>query len=306
MKHTCFRCGKDFPRPSHLKRHLNKKKFCININSQNINTNIHSVFTDIHKMYANNKHIIGSNTIIISCDYCKKAFTTNSNKIRHIRLYCKKKKEKEELKQLYEIVETLKNKVMELENKPNSVTINNNSNNNTNTINNIQLNNYGKENTDYLKNTAYIKKITMKPNLLGLLDYLNRKYCDPDHCENWNIGITNLKHDTCKIYKNNEWETKSANAVISEGFMRGSLEVNDIMENLAYESGRKSDENGDILNRQEQKFVDAYDKATCSDVMDDFYVIKLKEMVEEHKKIIYDHTMRYKAYFMKMWGKSRI
>ena len=48
------------------------------------------------------------------------------------------------------------------------------------------------------------------------MEYENNKHCHPDHKENWNIGITNLKHDTCKVYKDNKWVTVDIDEYIIE------------------------------------------------------------------------------------------
>jgi len=210
-----------------------------------------------------------------------------------------KKEQKEKEKEFLKENKKLSKKIRKLENKPNRVTINNNNNTNTDNsiVNNVQLNSYGFENTSYLENKEFIEKIKKLPNLLGLLEYENRIYCDPNHQENWNIGITNLKHDTCRVYENQQWKTKKASEVISTNFMKGIGNLGDSMEIVAHKLGRKLDKNGVILDKKEQTIIDNYDKGTCSDVMNDFYVKKLNDVMDRHKKYIYDHT----ALFLKIY-----
>jgi len=211
------------------------------------------------------------------------------------------KKEQEVKDKQYEKREKkLLKKIEKLEQKPNSVTIHNTSTTDNSIINNnVQLNSYGYENTNYLKTSEFIKRIKMKSNILGLLEYENSKHCHPDHKENWNIGITNLKHDTCRIYKNKKWHTKKTSEIVSENFMKGVVELHETMEIVAQENGREIDKDGNILDKQEQNIIDSYDKATCADVIDDFYVKKLKDAMDKHKQYIYDHTVLYKDIYIK-------
>ena len=261
---------------------------------------------------------------IYKCKFCSKTFTRNYSLSRHLKT-CKAKKENFDLLKMYDMIHLLKKEnneikiqqvkkdeeyqnntnklnkeIQYLKNKPN-ITITNNSIN----TNNIQLNNYGKENIDYLITPKYINKIKMKSNLLGLLDYQNQKYCHPEHKENWNIGVTNLKHDICKVYNNNKWETRKISEVALNNFMRGAIELYENMENIAYESGRFPDSNGNILDKYERDLFDSYDKATCDDVKDEFYVKKLKEAVDKHKQHIYDHTNLYKEHFIRRWNAKK-
>jgi len=213
------------------------------------------------------------------------------------------KKENTEIKKKYEKeTKKLSKEIAKLKKKPNNITINNTNNSKNSITNNIQLNSYGKENTEYLANPGFINQIKMQSNLLGLLTYQNRKHCDPDHKENWNIGITNLKHDTCKVYKNNKWETRKTSEVVVENFMRGASELQDFMEVVVSDNGRQPDKNGELLDKHEQDIIDSYDKATCSDVLDEFYVKKLKEAMDKHKQRLYDHTNIYKSDFMLRWN----
>ena len=63
--------------------------------------------------------------------------------------------------------------------------------------------------------------------------------------------------------------------------MRGASQLPEFMELVALTEGREPDENGDILDKREKSISDSYDKATCCDVKENFFVKKLKEIITE-------------------------
>ena len=79
-----------------------------------------------------------------------------------------------------------------------------NTTNNLNKIINININNYGSENTDYLKK-EYLDNLltgafTAIPKLIQNIHF------NPHHPENHNIKITNKKEPYIKVRKNDKWE----------------------------------------------------------------------------------------------------
>ena len=87
--------------------------------------------------------------------------------------------------------------------------------------------------------------------------------------------------------------------------MRGAAELPDFMEYVALDEGRERDEYGDLLDEKEQSLVDSYDKATCCNVKENFYVNKLKEALGRHKQHLYDHTSANKEYFAERCKNNR-
>lgn len=306
VNHKCNRCNKIFNHKGTYNRHMKRKNPC-------------KILHDAVFLHDGIRMDIVTKSYI--CQYCEKHFSSISSMNRHIRCNCrsikyttdaeiltknynklnqmfKVFKMEESLKKDKKIIRNLTKKIEKLEGNCTNITINN-TNNSQNTItNNIQLNGFGFEKTDYLDTAEFIKKIKMMPNILGLLEYENRKNCDPNHSDNWNIGITNLKHDTCKIYKNQRWQTQKASETISNKFMKTISGLGEKMELIAHKRGRKVDKDGIILDKHEQNLLDNYDKATCYDVIDDFYVHKLKDAIDIHKKMIYDHTARFRQAFI--------
>jgi hypothetical protein len=102
--HKCSKCSAEFNKMSNFKRHLNRKKSCeydlynilqikkpIHANSKKIKLLNTSLQTEINKKdnnIENTKETIKS----MSCSYCNKTFSSDSNLTRHIKTFCKVKK----------------------------------------------------------------------------------------------------------------------------------------------------------------------------------------------------------------------
>ena len=154
----------------------------------------------------------------IFCDFCGKNFTRAYGLTCHLKT-CKIKKQVEnendkdkKIEELIKNQEQMKEQMKEMVEKllinSGNTTNNNNNNNNHNshnTINNtIHINNYGNENTDYLKgdylNNLLQGAFTAIPKLIENIHF------NPQHPENHNIKITNKKEPYVKIRKNDKWE----------------------------------------------------------------------------------------------------
>ena len=158
------------------------------------------------------------------CDFCEKTFTRKTGLTKHLNC-CKQKKLFEDEKDIKievlekekEIItkeyEGLKDKIEDLliEMSKKSVTTTHTNNNTTNmtnshnTIHNtININNYGNENTDYLKgdyfNNLLQGAFTDIPKLIENIHF------NPKYPENHNIKITNKKEPYIKVRKNDKWE----------------------------------------------------------------------------------------------------
>ena len=160
------------------------------------------------------------------CQFCEKTFTRKTGLTKHLKC-CKQKKIFEEEKHEKDIkievlekekaimtkeYEGLKDKIEDLliELSKNGVNTTNNNNttnmtNSHNTIHNtININNYGNENTEYLKgdylNNLLQGAFTAIPKLIENIHF------NPQHPENHNIKITNKKEPYIKVRKNDKWE----------------------------------------------------------------------------------------------------
>jgi hypothetical protein len=156
---------------------------------------------------------------LIKCDYCEKTFTRKTGLTKHLKC-CKIKQkrdinenEKDEkdkkIKFLEKKQEELQDKVEDLliELSKNASTINNITNNTTNNQNkiiNININNYGNENVDYL-NKDYLNNL-LQGAFTAIPKLIENIHFNPSHPENHNIKITNKKEPYVKIRKNDKWE----------------------------------------------------------------------------------------------------
>ena len=133
------------------------------------------------------------------CEYCNKEFSFKQTKYRHQKKSCKVVKEQK-------LVKYQESKIEELEKAlVNAKSITNNITNNNNTLNQIVINNFGKENLDYITYKDIKKHLSYGPygairRLIKMVHY-NKK-----HPENHNIAITNKKSKYGSVKKDNVWQ----------------------------------------------------------------------------------------------------
>ncbi len=168
------------------------------IDSQTLNKNFLNFLKDSTNK-SENKYI---------CVHCGNGFSKNSNLHRHMRV-CKEKERfsKEELdfylqekdsilKEKEDVISELKKQIELLLTKVGNV---------TNIQQNIYINPFGKENTEYIK-SDYVKNLldgvdahNYIPNILKQIHF------NPEHQENWNICIPNKKQPLAKVYDGAKW-----------------------------------------------------------------------------------------------------
>jgi uncharacterized C2H2 Zn-finger protein len=168
IEFKCSKCGKIYSTKGSLKRHLMQSCKGSLVTTKLVINSDQKVITN--KMTINTKEYKDT---IIKCKMCEKTFTKKTNMYRHVRDYCKVKKNmlierekiyqkllkdvtdeiKEEIKGMGTKINELQNIKQIINNTTNNITNNNNNNNNiTNNIN-IQLVAYGKEDRNLLKNS---------------------------------------------------------------------------------------------------------------------------------------------------------
>ena len=213
--YKCIHCNFSTTLKANYNRHINTKKHRVNAgidenysSSDGANEqNEHKKSTNEHKMSTNehNEHKMSTKkSLEYSCDYCNKLFATKANKRRHELHFCKENVTSKDMKirKLEKEKKKLEKKIDKLLDKVGNVT--NNTNNNTNNI--IVVNNYGKENTNYLT-VDKIKALLDKP-FDSVQELIKMLHFDSEHPENHNIKITNKKQPYVKIRKNDKWELK--------------------------------------------------------------------------------------------------
>lgn len=206
--YECSICNLQTSIIQHYKRHLttykhqrNAEKFLM---PMVMNTNEHKMNINEHKRTQMNTNEHKSKNVkkIHTCDYCEAKFKTIPSKRRHQLHYCNenmdlkleiKKLEKEKNK-LRKDIEILLTKV-------------------GNTTNNIIIvNNFGKENLDYIKDD-FLKQI-MKGPYGAIPKLIKTIHFHPEFPENHNIKITNKKLPYASVWNKENWEIRNKKEVI--------------------------------------------------------------------------------------------
>ncbi len=234
VNYNCQRCGYTTINKTMFKRHLLRKNICspelkeinrcdlLKINNFD---KLAKNYQDVNKCKPNVNLTVNPNLHI--CAHCEKTFTTRQGRHKHMKYYCKKKKEdldkniiikelresNEELRvsnqELKKMIEKLVNSKINI----NQGTINNAYGDN-NTMNNIQINNYGSENIDYITDKVF-KKLLTKP-MSAITRLIELKHFHPEHPENHNVKITNIHDKYAKIYQDRKWLIKHKKDVVED------------------------------------------------------------------------------------------
>jgi hypothetical protein len=109
-------------------------------------------------------------------------------------------------------------------------TINNNTTNNNSNNTIIVVNNYGKENTDYLT-ADKIAKLLNRP-YDSIQDLIKMLHFNADHPENHNIKITNKKEPFALVWNDPIWELRKKKAVIKDIVDKGYMMIDTTHEDI--------------------------------------------------------------------------
>ena len=251
------------------KRHLKTNKHLNNINislsAMVGNTKEHKKNTKEHKKNTK-EHKKNTKEHSFMCDYCGNKFLTFSSKRRHELHYCKENDDvletiiNDKNKKIKELEKEKRKMKKEIEKLLTTVaTVNNTTNNNTNNI--IVVNNYGKENTDYLTED-YLKKLLDKP-FGGIQQIIKKLHFHPKHPENHNVKITNKKEPYALVWNDKIWETRKKKEVISDLVDKGYMILDTTHENV--------DNNNKYI-----KFQDSFDD-NLNNIEDDTELIVINE-----------------------------
>jgi hypothetical protein len=231
--YTCYTCLFSSNQKNDYGRHLKTKKHLKNISNIEqtmvMNTNEHQMNTNKHKMNTN-EH---------KCNFCPETFNTKPSKRRHELHYCKEnnslmnskiKTLEREKKKLEKQVEKMLDKACTVNNTTNNNT--NNTNNNTNNI--IVVNNYGKENTDYLT----VEKIAQLLNRPydSIQDLIKILHFNIEHPENHNVKITNKKEPFALVWNDPIWEVRKKKSVIKDIVDKGYIMIDNTHDEVSHDS----------------------------------------------------------------------
>ena len=185
------------------------------------------------KIIQNNPKIIQNNPAdleekILTCKFCNKSFTLETNKIRHELHRCKENPDIilkngrriniKNKKKLVKLIENLFDKHAGSGNGSNNNnnigSINNNSHNTNNTNNTIILNNYGEEDMSHITDKMKMNMIKLPFNSIQKM--IEQVHFSKKKPENRNIEIPNKKQKIIKLYKNNKWAYKDSTEIIGD------------------------------------------------------------------------------------------
>jgi hypothetical protein len=247
-EYICYCCDYSTKIRTHYQRHLATKKHIKNAHQENEKGTNKSLYTTISPQNTTfleekgiKSHIFTTKnhtnttkkstnqkyTKNFDCPYCSKSYSRIDSLNRHIKDFCKAKKEKDledeenqkEIVQLKNQIDRLIDKVgnktqhiTNIDNINNSQTTYNTENNikdntitnTTTTNNNLNLNVFGKENMDMV--TDEIKKEMIKGPFKMMPKLLQMIYFNKDHPENHTMKLVNKNKEVMKIYDKDGWK----------------------------------------------------------------------------------------------------
>ena len=221
MMYICNLCNFSTKIKTQYKTHQETKKH--KKNEENYGLNIGKKSTNEHKKSKSDHKKSTNDDKNYRCEYCSKVFKTKANMKRHQKSYCKligknnsnkidnkiktiedalmiqQKNHDKEKKFLFKQIEVLLTKV-------GNTTINN--------TQNIQLNNYGKEDMSHISDSlkTQLLKIPygMIPKFIEAVHFSDKKP------ENKNIALTNKNDNKIKIFTGSKWVYKNKDDTIND------------------------------------------------------------------------------------------
>ena len=205
--HTCKRCGYETTQKCHLIRHLNIKKTCS------------SLIQDIDRSELIKELELEYKEKTYNCETCNRKFNSRSNKCRH-KQTCKQRTSNQviqipitEYLDLKAEVEGIKEK---LKHYPANITNNNTQNNNINI--NVQVRDFASsENKKYLDKSFLLECFRD----MDLMKVLGELHFNPDHPENHNIRIKNVKQNLMEYVQLGKWVVGKKDEMLEYLVMNG-------------------------------------------------------------------------------------
>lgn len=248
--YECPRCHYQTMNKKDMKTHFFRKKTCIPI-YDNIPPSIlqkkvlaRNAYKIIEKenesnnlteeiILNNNESSSKSKKKEYNCSYCNKLSTTSSNNLRHMKT-CKVKIKNEEekndtkniiIEKYQQQVEILQEEIKKLSSKANIVNNYYTQNTQNNIQQNIKINAFREENTDYLT-PEYIMSIAKRGMYYAIPKLIEKIYFNENHPENQNVKITNERSKYAQIYDGTRF-VKCAKNLIVRDMIRVSIDIID-------------------------------------------------------------------------------
>jgi hypothetical protein len=227
--YNCKKCFKEFKQKSNYESHLNRKNPCKEkktlIPAENTFIPVKNTFIPAKNTFIPAEKVLNKSII---CNYCFYIFTRKDSLSKHLKKYCKiKKQDDNEKETIYQQLlnehlniknenETIKTKLIEIEKKlSKNKTINNNTNNiNNGTINNIQIVAHGKEDLSQIKENVIIQLV--KRGWRSVPMFTEYLHCNDKFPEQKNIYINDINRQYCMVYNGTGWLLKDKTETIDE------------------------------------------------------------------------------------------
>ena len=219
-------------------QHLKCKKHLTNVevslSAMVMTTNEHKMNTNEHKMNTNEHKMTTTISKTYGCKYCDETFNTNPSKRRHELHYCKENTSimTHKIKKLEREKKKLEKKIEKMLDK--TCTINNTTNNNNSNNTIIVVNNYGKENTDYLT-AEKIAQLLNRP-FDSIQDLIKMLHFNVDHPENHNVKITNKKEPFALVWNDPIWELRKKKTVVKDMVDKGYMMIDTTHDEVSHDS----------------------------------------------------------------------
>jgi hypothetical protein len=190
------------------------------------------------------------------CDFCESKFLTYASKRRHEIHRCKENTSimTNKIKTLEKEKKKLEKQIVKMMDKVGTI------NNTTNNI--IVVNNYGKENTDYLT-FEKIKKLLNRP-YDSIQELIKMLHFNTEHPENHNVKITNKKEPYALVWNDPIWELRKKKSVVKDIVDKGYMMIDTTHDTI------------DETNTKYIKFQDNFEDDTTN----------IKDKIEEETEIV--------------------
>ena len=294
-EYKCNTCEKIFLQNIDLIRHKKRKNPCKKTSPNTTKAppvivlqkviELPKIKKSIHQNSTKKKEYIVNK---FECKYCNNYFSRIDSLNRHLDSRCKIKKEQESekeiiFKKLLEKLDRIEKQNEDLRNEMddiktnnkikniNNSTINNNTLDQSNNINNfhIQLVAFGKEDYDKLTEKEY--KIIINKGYKSIQEMVKSLHFNKNRPENHNIYISNIRDNYVMIYDGHKWELRNRKETIEELY----IAKKDIL----------VDKFDELLNKLPEYAIDKFERF-INDEQDD----KIKESIlEELKLILYNN-----------------
>ena len=218
--YNCYCCNFSSKLKGDYNRHLNTKKHLTNTSDSLIS--MVKTQKDPKKTQKDPKKTQKDPGFL--CDFCESKFSSYAHKRRHELHRCKEVSsiKDKKIKTLEKEKKKLEKEIIKLIDKVGNVT------NNTNNI--IVVNNYGKENTDYLT-IDKIKKLLDRP-YDSVQELIKMLHFNEEHPENHNVKITNKKEPYALVWNNPIWELRKKKTVVKDLVDKGYMMIDTTHENI--------------------------------------------------------------------------